>query len=111
VCVCVCADTLPYSIRYLLESAIRNCDNFQVLKADVEKILDWEQTAPKQVEIPFKPARVILQVCYLFHISEFLNFLRCRCVRVMCAGEICFHDYAGLFELQLTMLVVVNIFG
>jgi aconitate hydratase len=54
-------DTLPYSIRYLLESAIRNCDNFQVLKADVEKILDWERTAPKQVEIPFKPARVILQ--------------------------------------------------
>jgi aconitate hydratase len=45
-----------------LESAIRNCDNFQVLKADVEKILDWEITAPKQVEIPFKPARVILQV-------------------------------------------------
>ncbi len=57
-----CADILPYSIRYLLESAIRNCDNFQVLKADVEKILDWEKTAPKQVEIPFKPARVILQV-------------------------------------------------
>jgi hypothetical protein len=57
-----CADILPYSIRYLLESAIRNCDNFQVLKADVEKILDWEITAPKQVEIPFKPARVILQV-------------------------------------------------
>lgn len=58
----VCADSLPYSIRYLLESAIRNCDNFQVLKEDVEKIMDWEKTAPKQVEIPFKPARVILQV-------------------------------------------------
>lgn len=56
------ADSLPYSIRYLLESAIRNCDNFQVLKGDVEKIMDWEKTAPKQVEIPFKPARVILQV-------------------------------------------------
>ncbi|XP_024384493.1 putative aconitate hydratase, cytoplasmic [Physcomitrium patens] len=54
-------DELPYSIRYLLESAIRNCDNFQVLEADVEKILDWKVTAPKQVEIPFKPARVILQ--------------------------------------------------
>ncbi len=65
VVVFVRADTLPYSIRYLLESAIRNCDNFQVLKADVEKILDWEFTAPKQVEIPFKPARVILQVLHL----------------------------------------------
>lgn len=55
-------DKLPYSIRILLESAIRNCDNFQVTKEDVEKIIDWENTSPKQVEIPFKPARVILQV-------------------------------------------------
>ncbi|KAL3503515.1 hypothetical protein ACH5RR_037964 [Cinchona calisaya] len=54
-------DKLPYSIRILLESAIRNCDNFQVTKNDVEKIIDWENTSPKQVEIPFKPARVLLQ--------------------------------------------------
>ncbi|KVI02286.1 Aconitase/3-isopropylmalate dehydratase large subunit, alpha/beta/alpha [Cynara cardunculus var. scolymus] len=54
-------DKLPYSIRILLESAIRNCDNFQVTKHDVEKIIDWENTSPKQVEIPFKPARVLLQ--------------------------------------------------
>ncbi|KAL2328350.1 hypothetical protein Fmac_021777 [Flemingia macrophylla] len=54
-------DRLPYSIRILLESAIRNCDNFQVTKEDVEKILDWENTSKKQVEIPFKPARVLLQ--------------------------------------------------
>ncbi|KAK1583149.1 hypothetical protein Q3G72_021355 [Acer saccharum] len=54
-------DRLPYSIRILLESAIRNCDNFQVTKEDVEKIIDWENTSPKLVEIPFKPARVLLQ--------------------------------------------------
>ncbi|XP_043697229.1 aconitate hydratase, cytoplasmic-like [Telopea speciosissima] len=54
-------DKLPYSVRILLESAIRNCDNFQVTKEDVEKIIDWENTSPKQVEIPFKPARVLLQ--------------------------------------------------
>ncbi|KAG5021018.1 Aconitate hydratase, cytoplasmic [Glycine max] len=54
-------DRLPYSIRILLESAIRNCDNFQVKKEDVEKILDWENNSTKQVEIPFKPARVLLQ--------------------------------------------------
>uniref|UniRef100_A0A5B6ZST3 Aconitate hydratase n=1 Tax=Davidia involucrata TaxID=16924 RepID=A0A5B6ZST3_DAVIN len=54
-------DRLPYSIRILLESAIRNCDEFQVTTKDVEKIVDWENTSPKQVEIPFKPARVLLQ--------------------------------------------------
>ncbi|KAK6230253.1 hypothetical protein QUC31_001771 [Theobroma cacao] len=53
-------DRLPYSIRILLESAIRNCDNFQVTKDDVERIIDWENPSPKQVEIPFKPARVLL---------------------------------------------------
>ncbi|KAK7257542.1 hypothetical protein RIF29_31584 [Crotalaria pallida] len=52
---------LPYSIRILLESAIRNCDNFQVTKEDVEKIIDRENSYTKQVEIPFKPARVLLQ--------------------------------------------------
>jgi len=54
-------DRLPYSVRILLESAIRNCDEFNVLSSDVEKILDWVTNAPKDVEIPFKPARVILQ--------------------------------------------------
>ncbi|PPE01907.1 hypothetical protein GOBAR_DD01047 [Gossypium barbadense] len=54
-------DKLPYSIRILLESAVRNCDNFQVKEEDVEKIIDWQNTSPKQVEIPFKPARVLLQ--------------------------------------------------
>lgn len=52
---------LPYSIRVLLESAIRNCDEFNVNKDDVEKILDWKKNASESVEIPFKPARVILQ--------------------------------------------------
>lgn len=61
----VITDKLPYSIRILLESAIRNCDGFQVTKEDVEKIIDWEKTSPKQVEIPFKPARVLLQVLVL----------------------------------------------
>lgn len=77
-------DKLPYSIRILLESAIRNCDNFQVTKEDVEKIVDWENNASKQVEIPFKPARVLLQVtnCHGFRIwflkvkTHFLSKLR-----------------------------------
>lgn len=52
---------LPYSIRVLAESAIRNCDEFAVKTSDVENILNWEVNAQKQIEIPFKPARVILQ--------------------------------------------------
>jgi aconitate hydratase len=52
---------LPFSIRVLLESAIRSCDEFQVKQKDVEKIIDWEIQQKSNAEIPFKPARVILQ--------------------------------------------------
>ncbi len=52
---------LPFSIRILLESALRNADNFVVTEADVENILDWKVQSEKSVEIPFRPARVILQ--------------------------------------------------
>ncbi|XP_063545004.1 cytoplasmic aconitate hydratase-like [Cydia strobilella] len=54
---------LPYSIRVLLESCVRNCDNFQVLEKDVNNVLEWEknQAVEGGVEISFKPARVILQ--------------------------------------------------
>lgn len=52
---------LPYSIRVLLESAVRNCDNFNVKLNDIEKIIHWKDTQTQNIEIPFKPARVLLQ--------------------------------------------------
>ncbi|GJQ67339.1 hypothetical protein Trydic_g8235 [Trypoxylus dichotomus] len=54
---------LPYSIRVLLESAVRNCDNFQVTENDVSSILNWEENQLNEngVEVAFRPARVILQ--------------------------------------------------
>ncbi|CAI9158780.1 unnamed protein product [Rangifer tarandus platyrhynchus] len=53
--------SLPFSIRVLLEAAIRNCDQFLVKKSDVENILNWKVMQHKNIEVPFKPARVILQ--------------------------------------------------
>jgi len=52
---------LPFSVRVLLESAVRGCDGFRVKEGDVEKILDWGKNQGKGVEVPFLPARVILQ--------------------------------------------------
>ncbi|KAM4565170.1 cytoplasmic aconitate hydratase [Fundulus diaphanus] len=54
-------ERLPFSIRVLLESAIRNCDEFLVKSSDVENILNWQHTQTQSVEVPFRPARVILQ--------------------------------------------------
>src|SRR4051812_32475524 len=52
---------LPYSIRVLLESLLRNCDGYLVTQDDVKALAAWRAAAPAQVEIPFKPARVVLQ--------------------------------------------------
>ncbi|XP_047381588.1 cytoplasmic aconitate hydratase [Sciurus carolinensis] len=52
---------LPFSIRVLLEAAVRNCDEFLVKKNDIENILNWNVVQHKNIEVPFKPARVILQ--------------------------------------------------
>lgn len=68
---------LPFSIRVLLESAVRNCDQFHVLDKDVYNILNWNDTKEAMVEIPFKPARVILQdFTYAITLNE-LQFCIC----------------------------------
>ncbi|KAF0040576.1 hypothetical protein F2P81_006474 [Scophthalmus maximus] len=53
-------DKLPLSIRVLLEAAIRNCDGFYTKEEDVQNLLDWQQQQNK-AEVPFSPARVLLQ--------------------------------------------------
>jgi aconitate hydratase len=54
-------DRLPVSIKILLENALRNLDNYEVSEKDVHNIAGWEPKAAERQEIPFKPARVILQ--------------------------------------------------
>ncbi len=52
---------LPFSIKVLLESCLRNLDNFQVTEKDVRALAAWSAATPSQAELPFKPARVVLQ--------------------------------------------------
>ncbi len=52
---------LPFSIKVLLESLLRNCNGFDVTEADVTHLAGWNAAKPAEVEIPFKPARVIMQ--------------------------------------------------
>ena len=52
---------LPYSIKVLLEAVLRECDGNEVTEEDVLNLANWHAKQPAQVEIPFKPARVILQ--------------------------------------------------
>jgi aconitate hydratase len=52
---------LPYSIKVLLENVLRLEDGVSVSQADVEAIAAWDAAAEPSVEIPFQPARVLMQ--------------------------------------------------
>jgi len=52
---------LPYSLKVLLENALRLEDGESVSAADVEAIASWDAKATPSEEIPFQPARVLMQ--------------------------------------------------
>jgi len=55
------AENLPYSIKVLLESALRNLDGGAVAEEDVRAIAAYDAAAVEEREIPFIPGRVVLQ--------------------------------------------------
>lgn len=52
---------LPFSIKVLLEAVLRECDGYVVTEDDVRKVAAYNAADPGDIEIPFKPARVVLQ--------------------------------------------------
>jgi len=52
---------LPLSIKVLLEAVLRTCDDFAVTEQDIANLVKWSSRAAERPELPFKPARVILQ--------------------------------------------------
>lgn len=52
---------MPYSIRILLEAVVRQQDGFVIQDEDVKAVASYNPKDVKTVEVPFKPARVIMQ--------------------------------------------------
>jgi aconitate hydratase len=52
---------LPYSIRVLLENALRNTHNESTFSSHVEQIAKWGTGRTSGKEFPFMPGRVVLQ--------------------------------------------------
>ena len=52
---------LPFSIRVVLESVLRNCDGRKVDEKDVRALASWNAKTPAPEEIPFVVARIVLQ--------------------------------------------------
>ncbi len=54
-------NSLPYSIKVLLESALRKCDGRVVTEEDVIALASYNAIKVPESEIPFSPGRVVLQ--------------------------------------------------
>ncbi|MBI5032621.1 MAG: aconitate hydratase AcnA [Chloroflexi bacterium] len=54
-------EQLPFSIRILLESLLRNEDGYRVTADDIQRLAQWNARTPTLAELPFMPARVIMQ--------------------------------------------------
>ncbi len=54
-------DRLPFSIRVVLESLLRNCDGRHVRVEDVAALSRWNPKKPRDAEVPFKVARILMQ--------------------------------------------------
>jgi aconitate hydratase len=52
---------LPFSMRVVLESVLRNCDGKKVAEKDILAIANWNAKKPVDEEIPFTVARIVLQ--------------------------------------------------
>ncbi|MCL6600490.1 MAG: aconitate hydratase AcnA, partial [Alicyclobacillus macrosporangiidus] len=52
---------LPFSIKILLEAVLRQIDQRAVTEDHVRLLATWNAASPAQNEIPFKPARILLQ--------------------------------------------------
>jgi len=52
---------LPYSIKVLLESCVRNCDGYVYTETAVRALMNYDAKAVGEQEIAFMPGRVVLQ--------------------------------------------------
>ena len=48
-------DALPFSIKILLESCLRNLDGFEVTEQDVTRLAKWDPKEASPAELPFTP--------------------------------------------------------
>jgi aconitate hydratase len=52
---------LPYSIRIMLESVLRQCNGKEITTEDVDNLAGWIPRLTHRPSLPFRPARVIMQ--------------------------------------------------
>jgi aconitate hydratase len=53
--------TLPFSLKILLENLLRTEDGVNITKDHINAVANWDEKAEPSIEIPYTPARVIMQ--------------------------------------------------
>ncbi|NVB39851.1 aconitate hydratase AcnA [Pseudenhygromyxa sp. WMMC2535] len=99
---------LPFSIRVLLEAALRNHDGFLVTDDDVLAIANWKPKAERG-EIPFIPARVILQD--FTGVPAVVDIAACRNAMVELGGDASKVNPAVNVDLVIDHSVQVDVDG
>jgi len=54
-------ERLPFSIRIMLESTLRQCNEIEITRQDVINLANWKARQAERPALPFQPARVIMQ--------------------------------------------------
>ncbi len=54
-------DSLPYSLKVLLENLVRHADGLSITDDDVAALAGWDPARPERREVSFTPARILLQ--------------------------------------------------
>ena len=102
-------DSLPFSIRILLEQALRNVDDFQVCAEDVTALANWNASEKSTKEIPYKPTRVILQD--LTGVPAVVDLAAMRSAMVAMNGDPCVINPRVPVDLVIDHSIQVDAFG
>ncbi|HEX7325292.1 MAG TPA: aconitate hydratase AcnA [Rhodanobacteraceae bacterium] len=100
---------LPYPMKVLLENLIRREDGKEVTHAQIEAVLNWDPKAEPATEIPFLPARVILQD--FTGVPSIVDLAAMRDAMVALGGDASQINPQSPCELVIDHSVQVDIFG
>ncbi|MBI3053474.1 MAG: aconitate hydratase AcnA [Betaproteobacteria bacterium] len=79
---------LPVSLRIVLESLLRNCDEKRVFERQVRALAAWQPQAPREDEIPFTVGRIVLNCAAGIPLLGDLTAIRGAVKRMGYSGEI-----------------------
>jgi aconitate hydratase len=100
---------LPYPMKVLLESLLRREDGKEVTHAQIEAVLNWDPKAEPATEIPFLPARVILQD--FTGVPSIVDLAAMRDAMVALGGDAGKINPQSPCELVIDHSVQVDVFG